>query len=222
MADGHRSRVVNSAAVAGAGEVQLWARTPTGFSFYQSFDGNQLDDNFGAALSPCDYNGDQFIDFLIGAPNMDVGSIQDAGRVFVVTGSAFGAGVSTSFFFGDVQAGDRFGAALGVGQFDGVGVPDFVIGMPDDDVGTAIDAGSVFILSNSFGIVHQLWNQDSPGIFDTAETGDHFGGGLDVSGGKSAPAQRFRRDISQLITADYDFDAPMHKLYKRRGLNGRR
>ena len=67
----------------------------------------------------------------------------------------------------------------------------------------------------------QIWNQNSTGIADTAETGDGFGGGLDANGSKSAPGGLGGQDIAHLITADVELDSVLTKMNKRRFLSSR-
>src|SRR5438876_1222705 len=79
------------------------------------------------------------------------------------------------------EAGDWFGFSLGAGDFNNDGFADLAIGVLDEDVGAAVDAGAVSVLYGSAGGLQatspddQFWTQDSPGLRDIAETGDGFG-----------------------------------------------
>lgn len=63
------------------------------------------------------------------------------------------------------------------GDFNGDGLTDLVIGTRLEDVGTVRDAGVIEVLygSQSGLCCHQLWHQDTAGVPDVVETGDHFG-----------------------------------------------
>ncbi len=82
-------------------------------------------DQFGSALGWGDFNGDGFADLAIGAPFKAVGSKREAGKVYVVYGSANGLDTQTSQTWiqggssniaDRPDAGDWFGAALAAGQ----------------------------------------------------------------------------------------------------------
>ena len=134
-----------------------------------------------------DFNGDGAADLAVGVPGEDVGPLVDAGRVQVLYGGRAGLGApgdqlwtQDSVGVGDVvEAGDRFGAALAVGDVNGDGRSDLAVGAPGEDVGAAVDAGVVHVLYGSAGGLRaagsQLWSQDSAGIGDTVEVGDGFG-----------------------------------------------
>ena len=76
------------------------------------------------------------------------------------------------------EAGDGFGAALAVGDFDGAAAQDVAVGVPGEDL-AEIEAGLVQVLySDASGLVvagQQDWSQDSAGIADVVEKGDRFG-----------------------------------------------
>lgn len=81
------------------------------------------------------------------------------------------------------EAYEHFGAALAVGDFNGDGRDDLAVGVPDEDVGAAGNAGAVNVLygSSSGGLtstLNQFWHQDSPGIEGVAGAYDGFVRGL--------------------------------------------
>ena len=77
-----------------------------------------------------------------------------------------------------VQASSYFGQALAIGDFDGDGVPDLVIGMPFVSVGGDSTAGAVLVLYGGAAgpavAGHQVWTQDDFGT-DPADPDDFFG-----------------------------------------------
>jgi hypothetical protein len=82
------------------------------------------------------------------------------------------------------EAGDQFGRAVAVGDFDNDGIDDLTVGVPAEDVGAVFDAGAVNVLKGAAGGLtgsdSQQFTQDSPELPDTAEAGDLFGAALAV------------------------------------------
>jgi hypothetical protein len=163
---------------------------------------NGNDDHFGAALAAGEFSGDPFEDLAVGVPGEDVGAapILNAGCVNVIYGKGplFGLDAflpvpaqvwtQNSAAVPDAcEAGDSFGMALTVGDFDANGILDLAIGVPLEDTGVIVDAGSVNTIYGAPGlgligagpVPAELWHQNSAGIPDVNEAGDNFGGAGD-------------------------------------------
>jgi hypothetical protein len=150
------------------------------------------------ALPPMDFNGDGYADVAIGVYSEDVNGINRAGAVNVIYGSATGlqatgvGGPDDQFWTQDsadlsgvgAQAVALFGHTLAGGDFNGDGYTDLAVGAYFEDVGAAVDAGSVNVIYGSAtglqatgvgGPDDQYWTQDSPDMnADGAEAGDEF------------------------------------------------
>jgi hypothetical protein len=165
-------------------------------------DVNEAGDAFGSALAACNFDGARGADLAIGVPLEDVGAFMDTGAVNVIysAGLAFGldaaaAPVLDEFWHqgtpgvgGANGVGDNAGFSLTVGDFDGTRCCDLAVGVPGDDFGAALDAGSVFTLYgnppalglDAFGPVpSEYWHQGVAGIPDANQVGDGFGRSLD-------------------------------------------
>ena len=123
-----------------------------------------------------DFNGDGFTDLAVGAPGEDLGGAVDAGavNVFYSTGTALPSG-SQALLQDLREAGDRLGAALTVGNFNGDGFTDLAVGAPGEDVGATVDAGAVNVF---FGSSTGLRTPSQVLLQDNPETGDRFGAAL--------------------------------------------
>jgi hypothetical protein len=155
------------------------------------------EDQFGYALAVGDFNDDGRDDLAVGVPGEAAFGLADAGAVQVFRGS--NSGLSTNdqlisqdgirsnanVLLGDIsdstEAGDRFGAALAAGDFNGDGYADLAIGAPEEDLeGQAgIHHGRVHaVYGSSSGIGaadEQLWDQLSGGMVSDPEPGGRFG-----------------------------------------------
>jgi hypothetical protein len=99
-----------------------------------------------------DFNDDGFGDLAVGAPGENVGS----GAISVLDGRANGMRSNRRWITQDTpgvagfaERGDRFGAALVAGRFNGDRFWDLAVGAPGEDVGHDRDAGAVIILYGS-------------------------------------------------------------------------
>ncbi len=151
-------------------------------------------DRFGSALAAGDFDDDGFEDLAIGVPSEDQPSTGDgrAGIVQVLFGSADGLTAIGDQLFGQLQfplgqgggdIDDHFGDALAAGDFDGDGFGDLAIGVPDEDVGAVVDAGTAHVLYGSAaGLTttgSQTFHSDFPASMpDSANTNDALGKAL--------------------------------------------
>ena len=115
---------------------------------------------FSLAIGPLD--GDAFDDVAIGTLDDTVGSVQDAGSVTLLRGSASGLSTAgyggtrvtqqTAGVAGTAERGDAFGFAVATTPVQGNGVHQLLIGVPGEDVGSIADAGqSVLVRTSSTG-----------------------------------------------------------------------
>ncbi|MCZ6816725.1 MAG: hypothetical protein O7F76_08560 [Planctomycetota bacterium] len=148
----------------------------------------EFNDEFGRALAAGDFNGDGFVDLATGTPLEDLtlpaGAANDAGAVIinygVLTGlTTLNASLLTQDNLGYTsEDGDRFGASLAVGNFNGDAFDDLAIGSPGESIDFNGGAGNVIIVyggpngldgNSSSDLVSQ---KNSPGA---VEVGDAFG-----------------------------------------------
>jgi hypothetical protein len=143
---------------------------------------------FGRSLAVGDFDGDGNYDLAVGVSHEDVGSVNQAGAVNVIYGTACcGLDMAGNQYWnqdepsvaGAAEENDHFGWALAAGDFDGDGYDDLAIGIPDEDIGIAVDAGGVQVMrgtaSGLTAIGDVIWDQGG-----AAETGDQYGKALAV------------------------------------------
>jgi hypothetical protein len=148
---------------------------------------------FGAAvLARDDLDGDSVEDMIVGAP----GTGDRAGRVDVFFGTAEGVVADRAFTLeSPAVAGDRFGAALSLGEWDDEEgsnrVRDLWVGAPGHDVAGQVDAGAVYHYRVSGGKVGyvEMVTENSPGVPGSAQAGDRFGGVMGPDGYAGMPGK---------------------------------
>jgi hypothetical protein len=163
------------------------------------FDHPETGDHFGAALAVGDIDRNGVTDLVVGAPEEDIGAAADTGAITVYFGRS-GQQLSQPagrFLSQDLvsnegfpnEPGDRFGAALAVGDFDVASgaLLEIAVGVPGEDL-TVADAGQVQVIGfvNNGGFLAAdptrtfFLDQDEFGVPGVATAGDQFGAALAV------------------------------------------
>jgi hypothetical protein len=173
---------------------QSWTQDSPGIA-----DNAESNDFFGYSLVAANFGNDTsggcYDDLAIGVPGETV-PVFSTGAVQVLYGSAAGLSSSGNQFWTEdsigipktTQFNDMFGSALAAGNFRGLEsvcggkVADLVIGANLKKIGQNFDAGAAFVIygtdSGLSATNSQMWTQNSSGIAEFAEPGDHFASSL--------------------------------------------
>ncbi|MEU2617718.1 hypothetical protein ABZ642_06035 [Streptomyces sp. NPDC007157] len=143
-----------------------------------------------------DVNKDGYADVVVGTPDDrdSQGNLSSPGGFFVHFGGPSGPGSRDGGYNrrywtqnspgvpGVNKPGDRFGAALSVRDVDGDGYDEVAIGAPGNDIGSAVDAGTVWVMRGSAsGLTTKgirVLSQSPRAVPGVPEKGDQFGGAV--------------------------------------------
>ncbi|KMS85321.1 esterase [Streptomyces regensis] len=141
-------------------------------------------DAWGADLSVADVNGDGHADVAVGAPGEDIGTVADAGAVWLLRGSRTGLTGSGAQSFdqntrgvpGTAEADDAWGAQVRLADTDGDGCAELVAAAPAENAGD----GAVWLLPASGGglLADGSWSYGAAALGGTAH-GARFGAVID-------------------------------------------
>lgn len=113
--------------------------------------GQKPGDAFGTCVCVGDVDGDEVADLVISASKVDAIGAPDAGAVYVFPGPIAGGqqlpaqAASIKLSGSAAVAGDEFGSALEIGDVDGDGLADLVVGAPKHDGLTQLDTGCTYV-----------------------------------------------------------------------------
>ncbi|MCP4809297.1 MAG: hypothetical protein GY913_12035 [Proteobacteria bacterium] len=142
---------LNDTADDAAGQVRVYAG---GASFFDeptlagSFNGERHDFQLGSGLATGDLDGDGDDELLMGSVNTYEGFVTKGGRIYVAGAEDLGVGVSAATLSRNVNGAsvkDYIGASMGVGDLDGDGTGDLVIGAGYENLDGAYDVGAVHL-----------------------------------------------------------------------------
>jgi FG-GAP repeat len=138
------------------------------------------------ALAAADFGQSTHADLAVGVRGEDLASIDKAGGVNVIYGSASGLTEAADQFWsqdtpgikGVAEPEDGFGFALAAADFGQSTHADLAVAVLGEDL-AAIDQGGVNVIYGSASglteAADQFWSQDTPGIKGVAQPDDEFG-----------------------------------------------
>ena len=141
----------------------------------------EKNDYFGESLAVGDFDNDGYDDLVVGAPDEDIGSVEEAGGVNVIYGSGSGLTSSSDQDWNQTDINyeynfrgfnnaefakedeptdeDHFGKSLAPGDFNNDGYDDLAIGVPGEDIDYPWYAVPDDI--DNFGAVNLIYGSDN-------------------------------------------------------------
>ncbi|MGB6836627.1 MAG: flexitail domain-containing putative surface protein [Dehalococcoidia bacterium] len=114
--------------------------------------------SFGWSVALGDVDGDGKADIAVGADNQDVGTTPNQGRAYVFSGAD--GSLLLTLDTPNPQEDPEFGRSVAVGDVDGDGSGDIVVGAHQEDVGGNPDEGRAYVFSGADGSL--LFTLDTP------------------------------------------------------------
>lgn len=142
--------------------------------------GQKPGDAFGTCVCVGDVDGDDVADIVVSANKVDAIGAPDAGAVYVFPGPVAGNQVIPAqsalikLTGSAAVAGDEFGTALEIGDVDGDGLADLVVGAPKHDAAGHLDAGCTYMFRGGATLASRGADQADHAI-DGLEVGDRLG-----------------------------------------------
>jgi hypothetical protein len=118
-------------------------------------------EGFGMAVGEIgDVDGDDVPDVVVGAPKESGNGLFQAGRAYIFSGTD--GGRITTLTSPNAEESGRFGAAVaGIEDLNADGIPDVIVGAPQETFGGAAEAGRAYVLSGADGsLIHPLTSPD--------------------------------------------------------------
>jgi len=131
---------------------QYWNENSAGMQ-----DSVEEGDAFAGSLAAGHFDGDAYADLAVGVISEDVNGKSNAGAVHILYGSASGLSSAKDQIWnqnivaiGDTaEKNDYFGTSLLADDLNGDKIDDLVIGVPEEDYGTTINAGAIHVIYGS-------------------------------------------------------------------------
>ncbi|MAP96551.1 MAG: hypothetical protein CMK07_16560, partial [Ponticaulis sp.] len=150
----------------------------------------QAEDSGHAVSSAGDINNDGYDDVIVGAPSADQPGADNTGTAYIVYGKSGGFDTSidlsdidgsNGFFVQGLAAGSALGAAVStIGDINGDGIGDIIIGADDADTVNGANSGINYVIFGSsagFGQEFELSDLDGTNgfVINGEDGGDHAG-----------------------------------------------
>jgi len=142
-------------------------------SLLYHFIGTSAGDSFGAPVTAGDINGDGKADIIVGADSASPSGNVAAGSVYAYSG----ADGSPLYQKDGASAGDHFGATIAIGDVNGDGKADIIVGAPHVG-GKGGETGAIYVYSGTDGsLIYQKTGNTNENFGQAIAAGDVNGDG---------------------------------------------